>query len=91
MCFVSGKKSVPKKPEVNNVIDLDALAKDTASPNYVLFPFVEANRNENALTPFKTTHSGLMGVAVKEMPTNEVTELFCVFFTKKVCNEIKWQ
>lgn len=64
---------VPKKPEVNNVIDLDALAKDTASPNYVLFPFIEASRNENALTPFTTTHSGLMGVAVKEMPTNEVT------------------
>ncbi|KAG8319786.1 Hermansky-Pudlak syndrome 3 [Homalodisca vitripennis] len=65
------KKPIPKKTVVDEVIDLDALTKDTTSPNYVLFPSVEASRNESQLTPFKSTHSGLMGVAVKEMPTNE--------------------
>lgn len=70
------KKSALKKPVVDEVVDLDALTKDTSSPNYILFPLVEASRNENSLTPFKTTHSGLMGVAVKEMPTNEVSLLY---------------
>uniref|UniRef100_A0A1B6LA84 BLOC-2 complex member HPS3 N-terminal domain-containing protein n=1 Tax=Graphocephala atropunctata TaxID=36148 RepID=A0A1B6LA84_9HEMI len=67
----SVKKPVPKKIVVDEVIDLDALTKDTTSPNYILFPSIEASRNESQLTPFKSTHSGLMGVAVKEMPTNE--------------------
>ncbi|XP_054266430.1 uncharacterized protein LOC128988800 [Macrosteles quadrilineatus] len=68
----SARKTAAKKTEADEgPIDLDALTKDTTSPNYILYPLIEASRSDSHLTPFKSTHSGLMGVAVKEMPTNE--------------------
>lgn len=72
--LITGRKPIQKKPDRDEVIDLDALTKDTTSPNYILFPLIEASRTESQLAPFKS-NTGLMGVAVKEMPTNEVISM----------------
>uniref|UniRef100_A0A1B6CI50 BLOC-2 complex member HPS3 N-terminal domain-containing protein n=1 Tax=Clastoptera arizonana TaxID=38151 RepID=A0A1B6CI50_9HEMI len=73
----SYKKTLEKKETnidiktIGGTIDIDALINDVNSPTKVLMPSIEATKNVHHNLPFKPIIPGTMGVAVKEMPTNE--------------------
>lgn len=66
------KEKIWDNREVKEPIDLDALVNDINSPARILLPSIEATKNDHQHLPFKPILLGTMGVAVKEMPTNEV-------------------
>ena len=71
--ITTSQEKVREKRFSDEPIDLDALVKDYNSPSCILLPTIEASRHDLQTTPFKVIQPGTMGIAIKEMPANEVS------------------